>query len=124
VHLLFLRAYLKLIYFDLRFSRHNFARLHETVRRQPIATGVSCEGISEHVCSTVDIACVWYWKEVLCLQRSAVAVQLLRLHGVPAELVIGAQRLPFKAHAWVEVKGEVINDKPYTRDLYAILDRC
>jgi hypothetical protein len=32
--------------------------------------------------------------------------------------------MPFKAHAWVEVGGHIVNDKPYTREMYAILDRC
>jgi len=39
-------------------------------------------------------------------------------------MVIGAQKLPFKAHAWVEIGGQVINDKPYLPKLYGILDRC
>jgi len=39
-------------------------------------------------------------------------------------MVIGAQKLPFKAHAWVEVNEQVVNDKPYTREMYAVLDRC
>jgi hypothetical protein len=37
--------------------------------------------------------------------------------------VIGAQRIPFKAHAWVEVEGRVVNDKPYMSEMYAIVDR-
>ena len=37
---------------------------------------------------------------------------------------IGAQQMPFKSHAWVEVDGRVVNDKPYTPEIYAVLDRC
>ena len=36
----------------------------------------------------------------------------------------GVQKLPFKAHAWVEVDGRVVNDKPYMREMYTVLDRC
>jgi hypothetical protein len=39
-------------------------------------------------------------------------------------MVIGAQQLPFKAHAWVEVDGRVVNDKPYVPEMYTVLDRC
>src|SRR2546429_201170 len=39
-------------------------------------------------------------------------------------IFIGAQQMPFKAHAWVEVDGRVVNDKSYTPELYAVLDRC
>ena len=35
-----------------------------------------------------------------------------------------AQQMPFKAHAWVEVEDRVVNDKPYTPEMYAVLDRC
>jgi len=34
------------------------------------------------------------------------------------------QRMPFQAHAWVEVEGKVVNDKPHVQDHYAVLDRC
>jgi hypothetical protein len=49
---------------------------------------------------------------------------LLKQYGVAAQMVIGAQQLPFKAHAWVEVGGSVANDKPYTPEMYVVLDRC
>jgi len=48
----------------------------------------------------------------------------LRRHGLRAEMVIGAQMLPFKSHAWVEVGGIVVNDKPYIREIYQVLERC
>jgi hypothetical protein len=121
---LVVRAYLKLIYFDLFLARDNFFALYEYVRRYPLGTAVATPETSGRICSAVDRACIWYWKEVLCLQRSAVAVCLLRSSGIPAELLIGAQQLPFKAHAWVEVDGHVVNDKPYMREMYGVLDHC
>jgi hypothetical protein len=72
----------------------------------------------------VDLACIWYWKEALCLQRSAATACLLKEYGLPAQMVIGAQQLPFRAHAWVEVDGRIVNDKPYMSEIYAVLDRC
>jgi len=123
--LLFLRAYAMLIYFDLFVSRGDFAALHQSVRQFAVRPRKKAHEASvEQVCSTVDVACIWYWKRVLCLQRSAATVCLLRRAGVPAQLVIGAQQIPFKAHAWVEVKGCIVNDKDYTREMYVVLDRC
>ena len=81
-------------------------------------------GQIERICSAVDLAAIWYWTAVLCLQRSAATVCLLRQRGVEAHMIIGVQRLPFKAHAWVEVEGRVVNDKPYMQEMYAVLDRC
>jgi hypothetical protein len=39
-------------------------------------------------------------------------------------MVIGAQMLPFKSHAWVEIGGSIVNDKPYMLDIYQVLERC
>jgi hypothetical protein len=121
---LVLKAYLKLIHFDLYLARGNFAALYDKVRKYPVgAPAPAADGIEE-ICSAVDIACIWYWKEALCLQRSAATACLLKKYGVPAQMVIAAQQIPFKAHAWVEVDGRVVNDKPYTPEMYAVLDRC
>jgi hypothetical protein len=119
-----LQAYLKLIQFDLYLTRGDFAALYEKVRHCPLGRQLLARDTVEHICSAIDMACIWYWKEVLCLQRSAATACLLRSHGVSAELVIGAQQMPFRAHAWVEVDGRVVNDKPYVRERYAVLDRC
>lgn len=119
-----LKAYLLLIYFDLYLARGNFEPLYERVRRCPLRKVPSPANATERICAAMDMACIWYWKEALCLQRSAATTFLLRRHGVPAQLVIGAQQLPFKAHAWVEVDGLVVNDKPYMHEMYFVLDRC
>lgn len=121
---LVLKAYLKLIYFDLYLARGNFFALYDKVRNYPAGKKAEEAGAIERICFAVDMACIWYWKEALCLQRSAATACLLRQYGVPAQLVIGAQQMPFKAHAWVEVGGRVVNDKPYMQEMYAVLDRC
>lgn len=121
---LFLKAYWSLLFFDSYLLRHNFAKLYNEVRSCPVDTRTASVDTVERVCSAVDMACIWYWKEVLCLQRSAATTLLLKRHGVTAQMVIGAQQLPFRSHAWVEVGGIVVNDKPYTAEMYAVLDRC
>lgn len=119
-----LRAYLKLIQFDLYLARGNFQALYDKVRGCPITKMPASVDAVEQICAAVDMACVWYWKEVLCLQRSAATAYLLKRYRVPAQMMIGAQQMPFRAHAWVEVDGRVVNDKPYVREMYAVLDRC
>lgn len=121
---LVLRAYSNLIHFDFYLARGDFEALYNKVRNYPIGNVSMLPGSVERVCAAVDMACIWYWKEALCLQRSAATTCLLKRFGVPAQLVIGAQQMPFKAHAWVEVEGRVVNDKPYTPEMYAVLDRC
>jgi hypothetical protein len=118
------KAYLELIHFDLYLARGNFHALYDKVRNCPIRNKPPSPDAIEQICRAVDMACIWYWKEALCLQRSAVTACLLKRNGVPAQMVIGAQQMPFKAHAWVEVDGQVVNDKPYIPEMYAVLDRC
>ena len=119
-----LRAYWKLIYFDFYLARGNFSALYEKVRTCPVRSEAAIPGAIERISAAMDMACIWYWKEALCLQRSAATACLLKEYGVNAQMVIGAQQMPFKAHAWVEVDGQVVNDKPYMREMYAVLDRC
>jgi Transglutaminase-like superfamily len=121
---LFLEAYVTLIRFDLDSALGSFASLYDKVRRCPTRPKTTPPEAAERICSAVDRASIWYWKEVLCLQRSAAAACLLRRHGVEAHMIIGAQQLPFKAHAWVEVDGHVVNDVSYIREMYSVLDRC
>jgi len=122
--LLVVKAYARLVQFDLYLARGNFKSLYEKVRDYPVVKKPRAPDTIERICYAVDMACIWYWKEALCLQRSAVTACLLKHHGVSAQLVIGVQQIPFKAHAWVEVDGRVVNDKPYMPEMYAVLVRC
>ena len=121
---LVLKAYWKLIYFDLYLARGNFSALYDKVRGYPTGKKAEAADATDQICSAMDMACIWYCKEALCLQRSAATACLLKRYGIPAQMVIGAQQMPFKAHAWVEVDGRVVNDKPYMTEIYAVLDRC
>jgi hypothetical protein len=96
--------------------------VHRMVRGQALAakTSQSVGGL----CDAVDLACVLYFKRVLCLQRSAATAVMLRGYGWDAAMVIGVQILPFQSHAWVECQGTVVNDKTYIRDIYRVLERC
>jgi hypothetical protein len=122
--LLVLRAYMTLIHFHVYLRRGDFSSLYKEVRNTPRSDVPTIPIGVDRICAAVDMACIWYWKEVLCLQRSAATACLLKRYGFPAQMVIGAQQIPFRAHAWVEVDGCVVNDKPYTPSMYAVLDRC
>jgi len=116
-------AFVYLARFDLLLARRNFASLYDSVRQFPLS-GTAVPGTAERLCKAIDLAALGYWKRILCLQRSAATTCFLRRFGVPAQMVIGTQQMPFKAHAWVEVDGQVVNDRPYICELYAVLDRC
>jgi hypothetical protein len=122
--LLFLQAYVQLLLVEPYLRKQDFKGLYERVRR----CGMRCAGEEpssvSRICEAMDLACIWYWRQALCLQRSAALTRLLRRHGIAANLVIGAQQIPFRAHAWVEVDGRVVNDKAYMSEVFAVLDRC
>lgn len=121
---LFWKALVGLLAFDLMGLGRNFARLHRTVRSWPVARTLAQRDVLDRVCDAVNHACAWYPKRALCLQRSVVTACLLRSNGVPAQMVLGAQKLPFKAHAWVEVNGNVINERRDVRSIYGVWERC
>lgn len=120
----FIRAYAELLRLELPMLQRNFAHIRQKVRS--CRTAAQCEGQPScvEILRTVDLACVFYFKEVRCLQRSAVATRLLRKYGIESEMVIGVQHVPFRAHAWVEMGGICVNDKPYVPQMYSVLDRC
>lgn len=113
-----------LVLFHVYLARGNFAALYKRVRQSPVGQRGSSVPTIDNVCRAIDLACIWYPKEVLCLQRSAATCCLLKRCGFPAQMVVGARLMPFQAHAWVEVNGKVVNDKSYVPQMYSVLDRC
>jgi hypothetical protein len=118
------KAYAEIARFELYLRRNQFNGLYERVRTCAVAKVRSRRVTQDDICRAVNLACVFYFKEVLCLQRAATTTCLLRKAGIPAQMVIGVQQLPFSAHAWVEVEAAVVNDKPYTPEMYSVLSRC
>jgi len=125
MNLLMFQSYLLLARIDWMMRFRSFASIHELVRTRSVSERGQDGTIGvESICQAIDLACVFYVKPVLCLQRSAAAAVLLRRHGWKAQMIMGAQLIPFKSHAWVEVDGNVVNDKPYMHEIYSVLDRC
>lgn len=118
-------SYLLLLWMEIVMTFRDLDCLHRQVRSAKLrASDASPLGSAEDLCKAMDLACVFYAKWVLCLQRSAATTILLRRHGIKAEMVIGVQMMPFKFHAWTEAGGVVVNDKPYMREIYKVLECC
>jgi Transglutaminase-like superfamily len=111
-----------LITFDFIVTFAGFARVHALARRFSLAPHRSRHSDTSIVQAVAE-ACVWYPKDVLCLQRSWVASLLLRRNGFDAQIVIGCRPAPLTSHAWVEVDGRVINDRPQYQKHFHVLDR-
>ena len=109
---------------NMMLSMWGFRAVHQVVRGWPVNNKSASPETQREVSEAVDKATTWYPSQAMCLQRSAITVCLLRQYGVFAELVIGCRKIPFKAHAWVEVDGQVVNDKRQVQEFYSVLDRC
>lgn len=121
---LVLEAWMLLLYVDYIMHLRTFKELHHLIQRAKVSAlrKPSDPSLSE-VCLAVELACVFYFKRALCLQRSAVATLMLRRYGWQAQCVIGVSLFPSKQHAWVEMDCEIVNDKPYVKDQYHVLAR-
>lgn len=120
--LLFLEAWAHLAFFDvLSFCGYKYVNAF-TKSRRTSRRDVGPDVI-QRVCVAVEEACVWYVKRTYCLQRSSITSWMLRRRGIHAELVIGHRPIPLDSHAWVEVDGHVVNDRPEYKKFFQVLDR-
>jgi hypothetical protein len=109
---------------DLTLALGNFAALRRRVGNEQLRSCSDDAFVVERVCRAVRIACVWYYKPVLCLQRSAVTARMLKRRGIDAHMVVGAMRVPLRAHAWVCVQDRIVDERPDVVAKFAVLDVC
>ncbi len=92
-----------------------FAGVTNWIRRRlhslPATDAVAGEAVTA-IESVVATAAALYPGRALCLEQSLVLYYLLRRQGVAAKFRMGIQAHPFAAHAWVEYRGQVLNDIP------------
>ena len=116
-----LRALFELCRYDLMHGLLGIADVERQLGGPPANQVAADPEVETLVCEAVVLATCLYWKPVLCLQRSICTVRLLRLHGLPARLVVGYRSAPFSSHAWVEVDNRIVNDSPAYRERLRIL---
>lgn len=94
--------------------------IRSSVARIPATTSADAEVVkaAEHA---VAMAGALYPGRALCLEQSLVLYYLLRRQGVAVKYCQGVQPHPFLAHAWVEYRGEPINDFAEHAERYARL---
>ena len=118
---LLLRAFWEMARYDVLCKAFGFPGVRK--RMQPARRCARRASAVEAVCEAVACMSSFYWKPLLCLQRSIVTARLLRSMGIPADVVIGYRANPFFSHAWVEVDGRVVNDSPAYANKLQLLDR-
>ncbi len=90
--------------------RHGFRRTYEDYAR--LATASPARPPSELLAAFSAAENLYVPRRAPddCLPRSLALFRYLRSLGAPAEHVIGVRRVPFGAHAWVEVDGQPLLD--------------
>jgi hypothetical protein len=73
----------------------------------------------------IDVAARHHLVRAHCLHRSLVLHAWLRHEGLPSEFLIGVRKegSHLRAHAWVELAGQVVNDRPAAVAPFAPLGR-
>jgi len=124
MHLFRIAALFQLFFFDLIQALGGFQLVYQTIKQWPVRK-INRASVTLKLHEALNQAARYYPKNALCVQRSATLSCLLRSSGVAAETVIACRKVPFKGHAWVEVAGEVVNDKPNVQGFYnSVLTRC
>ena len=107
-----LRALYELIRYEVIVSLRGIGCILRQMHEQSASKKRSSRESERAICDAVLLATCFYWKPVLCLQRAACTVRLLRSRGIDARMVIGYRSAPFFSHAWVEVHGRVVYGSP------------
>lgn len=111
--------------YDLAVRLTGFRLLHKAIRQKTTRRiAPNLRRPVTQLIHEIDVAAVLYFKEVKCLQRSVVTAWVLRNCGWSASVIMGAQLVPLRNHAWVEVGDEVVSDKPYMRDIFQVYEVC
>jgi len=118
------QAFWGLIAYDVMLMLGKFKTVRSIVGRWVVKPRTIPGESLEQIVQAINIACICYPKQVLCLQRSSVTTCLLRHHGVAAQMVLGAQKTPFAAHAWTEVNSLPINERSNVQARYTVWERC
>jgi hypothetical protein len=120
--MLLLEALAELAWLDLC-GLISFRALYASVSDLPVASRPGANDDLTLIRVAVRDTCIFYFKPVLCLQRSAAVTRMLRRRGVRATLVIGYQPTPIYGHAWVEVADSVVWDSKPDLSTYSVLTR-
>ena len=122
------KAFLKALYglpvvtLQLRFF--GFNQMLVKLQQIPLAEQPNCLDLEAHavqISSLVNGAAHLLFRREACLERSVMLWTLLRHKGIHSELKIGVahEDNTIRAHAWVEIDGEPINEMPQLNERFS-----
>jgi hypothetical protein len=102
------RVVFELMAFLVILKARGFGVMRTRVAACPVARDRADEDWIGALTLIVDRACMYSPWSTRCLARAAILTRVLRSHGFPATMVTMVQRLPFDAHACVELNGQLV----------------
>jgi hypothetical protein len=112
-------AFITLIKVESLLKKQGIKGILEALKKEHSSSKVyhsGTEKIIQELSDSVDIACSLYPKKIFCLGWASTFTLVALRNGINADLIIGVQNMPFYAHAWAEVDGNVINDDVQVRN--------
>ncbi|HEU4882305.1 MAG TPA: lasso peptide biosynthesis B2 protein [Longimicrobium sp.] len=106
------RCMLMLAGVRLHLRLRGFGRSLAAARRWgAVADGaVDEQTVIDRTVQAVVTAAAFFPGRAICLEQSLALYVLLRRRGVPVQLRLGVQPVPFAAHAWLELRGVPIEE--------------
>jgi len=95
----------------------------EVIQERQIPRVTSTKKEQQELADAIDAAATLFPKKIYCLAWAATYVLMALKKGWHSSFVIGVQGMPFYAHAWAEIEGQVINDAPQVREYLSIMLR-
>lgn len=120
---------LRLVRLSLRLRGYGktFRSLERRVQFHARETGTGLRSQEEvrALCQMVRAALRYSFAQFSCLEESLTLWYLLRKQGIPACLRIGVRKENerFEAHAWVELRGEALNEPEELHRHYAAFEQ-
>jgi hypothetical protein len=108
-------AYVALVAMDLGLRVLGYRRLLERIERRPATAAISARRLlrARRYAAWLERASRRHLVRARCLHRSLALHAWLRRKGLPSELRIGVRKEEgaLRAHAWVVLGGQVVNDR-------------
>jgi hypothetical protein len=120
---LLVRASFELATFLVTLRLGGFSAMRSWVKNYPLKLPRGDDSILPTLTGAIDQVCMYSPVGTRCLARAAIGARLLRSRGFDANMVTGVQRLPFYAHAWVEVDGRPVYGGNDRVPDYMVIDR-
>ncbi|SFD13713.1 Transglutaminase-like superfamily protein [Bacillus sp. 491mf] len=119
------QVFLLLFYIDYLLDKKGLKETCEwikTKKRKVTQDSVKPEELYK-ICEIIQTACNKHFlkDKALCLHQSLVGYYILSKNGYNVNMCVGASKVNFTAHAWIEFQERVINDTPDVKEAHNVL---